>query len=353
MYDHANIDTNITNITPFLKEMDNDRKIIGVDIGQQSLFTFSDPVLIRGRYKTNYSISNDKFVGLVTWCKEHPQEPNSEGYLIWRTKIRDIIKDRKRYIQTTLNEIFDENDIEVLVMEHDLYVSQEMTDEGWTNFIRGKNKHDVEEIQAGWRRYTKGLTCMIDYAQKAIKKICQERGIILIQTEKGWVSTYRCSKTGKEFDRGDWLTDHNNCEKKKHGHDFKYNRSVHKINDNVKEIIMRKPSNADYELAKIIANQEISIHNKIFLDPSDQLKRVTISDIKNAKINSKGYLDLIPDRDIDVNFAGYNTICRIRSFTCPICGEIHNRDVNAAINIKQKGLEILNKNYAYQLEACL
>lgn len=333
--------TDISNVSPILKEMNDNKKIIGIDIGQQSLFTFSDPILIRGHYKDSYSINNDKFVGLVTWCKEHPQEPNTEGYREWKLKIKDIIKERKIFIETALNEIFDENNIEVVVIEHDLYISQELVENGWADYIRAKNKNDIEGMHQAWKRYTKGLTSMMDYSQFLIKKVCQERGIMLIQTEKGWISTYRCSRTGKTFSRADWLTEHNNYEKIKHGHDFMFNRSVHKINDKVRDIILRKPSRPDYELAKMIANQEITIHNNTFVNEVDKLKRVTITDIRKAKFNEKGYLDLIPDRDIDVNFAGYNTMCRVRVFTCPVCGQTHNRDINAAINIKQKGIEII------------
>lgn len=35
---------------------------------------------------------------------------------------------------------------------------------------------------------------------------------------------------------------------------------------------------------------------------------------------------------------------KVRIWTCPVCNEIHNRDINASKNILQKGLEILNNN---------
>ncbi|KPQ40636.1 MAG: putative Transposase [Phormidium sp. OSCR] len=31
----------------------------------------------------------------------------------------------------------------------------------------------------------------------------------------------------------------------------------------------------------------------------------------------------------------------VRSFECPQCGKIHDRDINAAINLKNEGLRIL------------
>lgn len=35
---------------------------------------------------------------------------------------------------------------------------------------------------------------------------------------------------------------------------------------------------------------------------------------------------------------------KVRIWTCPVCNEIHDRDINASKNILQKGLEILNNN---------
>ncbi|MBQ9268566.1 MAG: transposase [Oscillospiraceae bacterium] len=33
---------------------------------------------------------------------------------------------------------------------------------------------------------------------------------------------------------------------------------------------------------------------------------------------------------------------RIRTWTCPACGTVHDRDVNAAINIRNMGLSMLS-----------
>ena len=35
---------------------------------------------------------------------------------------------------------------------------------------------------------------------------------------------------------------------------------------------------------------------------------------------------------------------KVRIWTCPVCNEVHDRDINASKNILQKGLEILNNN---------
>ena len=54
---------------------------------------------------------------------------------------------------------------------------------------------------------------------------------------------------------------------------------------------------------------------------------------------------------------GYkNSITRdlaIRKWTCPKCGSIHDRDINAARNILSKGIEILTKDGTHPDRACL
>ena len=343
---------NPKNVCSVLQDMNNNGKILAVDIGQTQLLTFSNPVVINNKFKGFYNFYNDKYVGLVTWCKENPQIRGSKEYDEYFEKINHIRKGRMFFLKAFLDQLFDENDIEVFIMEHDLEVSRQLLDEGWKeyNYLCKKRKcnKNSEEMHTAWKKITKGYTCMIDETQNLLKTMCKERGIILVQTPKGWVSTYRCSKTGIEFDRAEWLDKHNTSEKLKWKDEYTINKSLHKINNKVR-LVISKP-HPDYELATLICNQEIKRHNANF--PNYQLNRVTQNDVKNASFDDKGYLSLLKDIPIYANFIGFNSLCRLRDFECPVCGYRHNRDKNAAINIKNKGIEILNNKYAKVLNQC-
>ena len=44
-----------------------------------------------------------------------------------------------------------------------------------------------------------------------------------------------------------------------------------------------------------------------------------------------------------------NLTLKDRTWTCPECREVHDRDLNAAINIKKEGKRILNKSEIFDL----
>ena len=243
--------------------IDYEKDIIGIDIGQRNLFTFSNKIKLYGKMINTYDI-NDIGIKLVTWCKENPQF-TTKGINEWMKKIDRIRIERKYYIRSILNQILDENpNIKVLVMEHDLLISRELINDGIHTFKIGLKTKNEEITRKGWRKYTKGLTCMIDDTQEIIKDICDQRDILLIQTPRGWVSTYRCSKDNKIFDKKTWLMQYNTSEKERCKHDYYFNRSVHKINNTIQKIINENIRKPNYELAKLIGNQEIRLHNSKF-----------------------------------------------------------------------------------------
>ena len=54
--------------------------------------------------------------------------------------------------------------------------------------------------------------------------------------------------------------------------------------------------------------------------------------------------------DMDITYHKDHSIIKdlkIRKWTCPKCGSIHDRDINAAKNILSKGIEILTKDVTH------
>ena len=45
---------------------------------------------------------------------------------------------------------------------------------------------------------------------------------------------------------------------------------------------------------------------------------------------------------VDIRIKGLRGL-KVREWTCPICGEVHDRDLNASRNILKEGLRILSK----------
>ena len=135
---------------------------------------------------------------------------------------------------------------------------------------------------------------------------------------------------------------------------IKLARYYEKLN-NIKENYLHKISNKLLNENQVIVMEDLSVSNMVknhkLAKSLQELSLYRFKEILKYKSNwySRDLVEIdkwFPSSKLcnKCNYKNNELTLKDRTWTCPECGESHDRDINAAINIRKEGIKILNNN---------
>jgi hypothetical protein len=325
--------------------------VIGIDVGKTSPITFSRPLSLYGKMTQKLVFSQD-FMHTVTWTQNAADIIN--GVVVYPSEkcrsdvernIINMINQRKDQLKKELENILEENEIKVLVIEHAICLEKQLMDNIDRDDINSREKYrywvDAQIIGR-----------VIDWLQDYIISICKEKEIGCIQLDYGYISTYRCNHTMEVFTKSQMVDGANflDLDHTLLRNVTRYNNCIHTVNSAITGTLQNKHTAKSYDLATQRSNIVIDQYN-LLADEEFKIPKLRLTTVKKRRKNiNNGWITVLDEMKMDMPY-NIHDMCTIRRYICPVCGEIHDRDVNAAKVIANEGYSRIENLILKQEEA--